>query len=183
MFDPLEVEEASLNPSLIKSVRSLFYSLALYPSRPVIILIRMAAFPKKITIMACLFLLAVVSIAAYTKYTDDLAKKTTANSFFGDVFPILTSEPTTNMTAIQIVIANASRPIGQPTSDGHELLNSTTTPQIADSNVTLGVPPAIDLGVPKKAYNEFTAALPATSHILLPDKLPMGLTANQCPRQ
>ncbi len=51
-------------------------------------LIRMVAFPKGITIMACLFLLAVVSIAAYAKYTDDLAKKITANSYMGGIVRI-----------------------------------------------------------------------------------------------
>ncbi len=114
----------------------------------------MAAFPKKITIMAWLFLLTVVSLAAYTKYTDDLAKKNTANSYMGGV------------------VLNK---IGQPTSDGRELFNSTTTPQTEGNDTTIFLPPAADSGVPKKSYNEFTTSLPTTSHILLPDKLPRGL--------
>jgi hypothetical protein len=93
----------------------------------------MEAFPKKITIIAWLFLIAVVSIAAYTKYTDDLAKKSTANSYMGGI-------PTK---------------IGQPTSDGHEPLNSTITIPDTESNSTIFLPPAADSGVPKKSYNEF----------------------------
>jgi len=117
-------------------------------------MIPMAAFPKKITIIAWLFLIAVVSVAAYSKYTDDLAKKSTTTGFmFGGV----------------------PAKIGQPTSDGHESPNSNVTMPNTESNSTIFLPPAADSGVPKKSYNEFIASLPATTNLLLPDKLPRGL--------
>jgi len=48
----------------------------------------MVAPPTKIAIMACLVLLAVVSVAAYTRYTDDLANKITTNGYMGPYIPI-----------------------------------------------------------------------------------------------